>query len=160
VDVLLEDLLGGLLGDLLDLDSTFRTDHQHQPLARAIEDDAQVELADDLEALLDENAPHDLPGRPRLVGDEVHAEDLRGGRLRLGRPLDHLDAAALAAAPGVNLCLDDDGAPAEPLGHARGVLRLENDFTLGHGDAMLRQDGFGLIFVNLHPVRSYDIIGI
>ena len=46
-----------------------------------------------------------------------------GGRLRLGRALDHLDAAALAAAAGVNLRLDDDGAAAEPLGDARRVRR-------------------------------------
>ena len=41
---------------------------------------------------------------------------------RLVGPLDDLDAAALAAAAGVNLRLDDDGAAAEPLGDARGVL--------------------------------------
>ena len=36
--------------------------------------------------------------------------------------LDDLDAAALAAAAGVDLRLDDDRAAAEPVGDARGVL--------------------------------------
>ena len=89
-----------------------------EPLGGAIEDDAQVELALDLQALLDEHALHLLARRPGLVGDEVHAEDLLGGRARLVGPLHDLDAAALAAAAGVNLRLDDDGAAAEPLGDA------------------------------------------
>ena len=55
------------------------------------------------------------PDGSGLVGDEVHAEDLLGRRLRLAGVLDDLDAAALAAAAGVNLRLDDNGAAAEPL---------------------------------------------
>ena len=46
----------------------------------AVEHDAQVELALDLEALLDEDALDLLPVRSRLVGDEVHAEHLLGRR--------------------------------------------------------------------------------
>ena len=115
MDELLEDLLGRLFGDLLDLDAAFLADHQHEPLARAIEDDAEVELALDLQPLLDQHALDDLPRRPGLVGDEVHAEDLLRGAERFVGALDDLDAAALAAAAGVDLRLDDDGAAAEPL---------------------------------------------
>ena len=43
----------------------FRADHQHRPLARAIEDDAEVQLALDLEPLLDEHALDALPARAR-----------------------------------------------------------------------------------------------
>ncbi len=53
VDVFLEDLLGRLLGDLLDLDAAFLADHQREALARAIQHDAEVQLALDPEALLD-----------------------------------------------------------------------------------------------------------
>ena len=72
-----------------------------------------------LQALLDEHALDHLPGRPRLVGDEVHAEHLRGRGPGLVGALDDLDAAALAAAAGMNLRLDDDRAAAEPLRRRR-----------------------------------------
>ncbi len=48
-------------GDLLDLDAALLADHQHRLLAGAIEDDAEVELAFDLQALLDEDALDHLP---------------------------------------------------------------------------------------------------
>ena len=88
-----------------------------EPLARAIEHDAEVELAFDAQSLLDQHALDHLPRRAGLVGDEIHAEDLLRGAEGLVGALDNLDAAALAAAAGMNLRLDDNGAAAEPLRH-------------------------------------------
>ena len=85
MDVLLENLLGRLFRDLLDLDAPLLADHQHQPLARAVEDDAQVQLALDAEPLLDEDALDVLARWSRLVGDQVHADHLLGRGLRLSR---------------------------------------------------------------------------
>ena len=69
---------------------------------------AEVELARDVHALLDEQALDQLAARSGLVRDQVHAEDLLRGLARGRRALDHLDAAPLAAAAGVDLRLDDD----------------------------------------------------
>ena len=56
----LKILLGRFLRDLFDLDSAVWAGHQDGPLGRAIEDDAQIELALDLQALLHEHALNDL----------------------------------------------------------------------------------------------------
>ncbi len=42
----------------------------------AVDDDAEVELARDVDALLDEQALDHLAAGPGLVRDELHAEDL------------------------------------------------------------------------------------
>ena len=47
------------------------------------------------------------------MGDQRHAEDLRGEVVHLLQGLRHLDAAALAAAAGVDLRLDDPDLAAE-----------------------------------------------
>ena len=70
---------------------------------------AEVELAPDVEPLLDVEAPHHLPLGAGLVRDELHAEHLVGELARLGgAALGELDAAAFAATAGVDLRLDDD----------------------------------------------------
>ena len=126
-------------------------DHQDGPLGRAIDDEAEVQLARDLEALLDEHAADDPALGPGLVRDERHAEHgLRGGA-RGVRALDDLDAAALAAAAGVNLRLDDDRAAAELDGGGRASsIGVNATLALGHGHAERLEDLFALIFVNLH----------
>ena len=69
---------------------------------------------------------------------------------RLGRALGDLDAAALAAAAGVNLRLDDDGAAAEPLGDGARVIGGERDLAARHRHAVTRKNRLALILVNLH----------
>ncbi len=109
VDVDREDLLGGLGGDLLDLHAPLGRRHEGDAPPVAVDDRAEVELAHHVEPLLDVEPPHLLPLGARLVRDELHAEDLLGELARLGgAPLGDLDAAALAAAAGVDLRLDDD----------------------------------------------------
>ena len=61
-----------------------------------------------------------------------------------------LDAAALAAAAGVNLRLDDDDLAAEAAGDLARFGGVERDFAARHGHAVPRQDGFGLILVDFH----------
>ena len=65
-----------------------------------------------------------------------------------------LDAAALAAAAGVNLRLDDDDAAAEAAGDVAGFAGVERDFAARHGHAVAREDRFGLILVNFHDGRK------
>src|SRR5262249_6078622 len=143
------DLLGRLFGDLLDLDAAFRTHHQHEALARTIEHETEIQLALDLQALLDQHAADPLTVRPRLVRDQIHAEHLFRRRTRVGWSLHDLHAAALAAAARVNLRLDDNGA-AEAFGDRGRISRVEDDFAVGHGHAVARKNRLRLVLVNLH----------
>ena len=50
-----------------------------------------------------------------------------------------LDAAAFAAAAGVNLRLDDDNAAAEPLGDCGRFSGVEGDFAARNGNSESRE---------------------
>ena len=74
-----------LRGDLLDLHAAFGRRHHRDATGRAVEHHAEVELARDLEALLDEQALHLLALGAGLVRDELHAEDRARPRPRRRR---------------------------------------------------------------------------
>ncbi len=81
----------------------------------------------------------------------MHAENVLDVQLGVFAVAGHLDAAALAAASGVNLRLDDDAGGAlgkQFAGHRRGFFRRVGHFAPGHGDAVFRQDFLCLILVN------------
>ena len=86
--------------------------------------------------------------------DELHAENVLGVQFGVFAGLGHLDAAALAAAAGVNLRLDDHAAVAPSANSLRatavGFFERVGHFALGHGHAVFRQDFFRLILVNFH----------
>ncbi len=119
----------------------------------AVERDAQVELAVDVEGLLDEDLLDDATGGPRLRRDQRHAEDALGEVVRLLGILRELHAAALAAAPGVDLRLDDR-APAEPPRDLPRLGRAVGDLAARHGDAEVREDRLGLVLVDFHGERA------
>ena len=74
----------------------------------AIEHDAEVELAFDGRRLFNQQPLHLLALGSGLVSDQRHPEDVLGVQLRiLARPGD-FHAAALAAASGMNLRLDNN----------------------------------------------------
>ena len=73
--------------------------------------------------------------------------------------LRQLDAAALAAAAGVDLRLDDDDAAAEAAGDLAGFGGVEGDFAARHRHAVPREDGFGLILVDFHGVQTPMLVG-
>jgi hypothetical protein len=74
IDRRLEDLLRGLVGDLLDLDTALRGGHEHDAPRGAVHDGAEVQLVGDIRAGLDENLRHGLSVRIGLVGDEPATE--------------------------------------------------------------------------------------
>ncbi len=150
VNVFLEDALGRLVRDFLDVDAAVLAGHQHWLLGRAVENNAQIELARNAEALLHEDTLDHLALRAGLVGDQAHPD--HGGRGRRGgvRALHDLDPATLAAAAGVDLRLDDHRSAAETDGYRLRVGCIEHDFALGHRHAVCREDRLGLIFVDFH----------
>ena len=139
-----------LFGDLLDLDAALFADHQDDALRGAIEDQAEIQLAIDGEAFLDQQARDLLAGRAGLIRDQRLAEQLARNRLGFGARLGELDAAGLAAAAGMNLRLDDGDRAAEPLGDVVNFFRGERHFPARNRHAVLGKDSFGLVLVNFH----------
>ena len=164
VDDLLDDLLGVAGGDLLDLHAAFGRRHHHHAAEAAVDHHAEVELARDVDRLLDEQPLDDLAARPGLVRDQVHAEDLLRGLARGGGPLDHLHAAPLAAPAGVDLRLDDHelvvGLGDQRLRGRLGLVDAEHRPTLGDRHAELLQDLFRLVLVDLHGVTGPFFISL
>ncbi len=150
VDADLEDSLGRLLGDLLDLHAAVLAHHQDGLARRPVDHQAQIELAADVEALLHQHAANLAAFRSGLMRDEPHPDHLLGRRLRLDRRLDDFHAAALAAAAGVNLGLDHAHAAAQPIGDLPGLFGRERHLALGNRHAVACKDGLRLILVNLH----------
>ena len=96
--------------------------------SRSISSPSSIEHAADLLAL-----------GSGLVRDQRHADHLLRELLDfVGRPGD-LDAAALAAAAGVNLRLDDGHAAAEALGGVDRFGRCERNLAARDGNAEARE---------------------
>ncbi len=99
--------------------------------------------------------------RASLVRHQLHAKNVLGVQFCVLARLGDLDAAAFAAAAGMNLGLDHHAAGAlgkQRAGHCRRVFQCVGHFALGHGDAVFCQDFFRLILVNFHlgwdrPIR-------
>jgi hypothetical protein len=143
------DGLRGLCGDLLDLHAAGGAGHHHRAAGGAIDEDGEVELALDGHLLLDEDGLHLLALGAGLVGDELHAEDLREDPGGLVGGVGELDAAALAAAACVDLGLDDDLA-AELVRGRPGVFGGGGDAALRDGDAEAGENLLRLELVDLH----------
>ncbi len=121
-------------GDFLDFHAALRTRHQGHPLRGAVDHHAHVQFLGDVGALFHEQALHQAAFGTGLVGNERHAENLRGIFMHLVERLRHLDAAALAAPSGMDLRLHDPDLSAEL---ARGGIRLAHRKA---GDAARRGD--------------------
>ena len=163
VPVLLDDGLRILLGHLLDLHAALRGGHEHRLPRLAVEDGAQVELAADVAAGLDVDAPDDAAVRAGLLGDERESENLRRDVLRFGGALHELDAAlepdrlevllvdgALPAAAGVDLGLHDRDGTLELREGLAGLIGAFRDEALGDGNAVLTKDFLRLKLVEIH----------
>ena len=111
VDVVADQLLGRLLGDLFDVDAALDAEHHQRLLGRAVEQHRGVVLGGDVRGVLDPQRAHD-------VAVDVHAEDVAGVLARLGLVGGELHAAGLAASADQHLRLDDDRV-ADLVGGAR-----------------------------------------
>ena len=112
-DVAAADVVGVLLGDLLDVDPAHVAEQHHRPLRGPVPDDAGVVLLLDLGLGVDEHAA-------RHVAVDLELEDLRGVGLGLLGGVGELDAAGLHPPAGQHLGLDHHRA-ADLLG---GLARL------------------------------------
>ena len=83
VDEDLDDLLGRVVRDFLDVHAAFAGGHQRDLLRGAVGHHGDVDLLLDVGAFLDQQAPHLLAFRAGLVRHQLHAEDLAGELLDL-----------------------------------------------------------------------------
>ena len=157
IDVLLDDLLGSLCRDLLDLDAAFLRAHHDDARALAVDDEGEIILLLDVRASLDEEASDLLARRARLMRDERFAEELlRVGRDLVDRLCD-LDAACLATAAGVDLRLDDDDGRSERLRVRHGFLYREGRLALWDVYAIGAQDFLALVLMDVHGLAPLFI---
>ncbi len=142
VDLDASEGLGTLDGELLDLHAALVGGEGEVGAVRPVEQDRDVELAVDAGAGGDHDPLHD-------VALDVEAEDRLRGLLRLvGRPGD-LHAAGLAAAAGLHLRLDHDGA-AESLSGGSRLLGGVRDDAREHGDAVVLEQVARLVLEEIH----------
>ena len=78
------DLVGGGLGDLLDVHAAGLADHDHGAARRAVRDDADVQLALYVEGLLDQHGVDGDALRAGLEGHEPSAQHPARGLRSLG----------------------------------------------------------------------------
>ena len=122
---------------------------------RAIEDDAQVELAGHLQPLFDQHARHDPPFGAGLVRDEGHADHRRARACSASSGLlASLTPPPLPRPPAWICALTTTTRAAQAPGDLAGFSRRGCDLAARHGHAVARENGFGLILVDFHDVRK------
>jgi hypothetical protein len=134
---------------LLDIHPALHAGHREEGAMGAVEDERQVVLRNDVARRCHQHAVHG-------VTFDVHAKDRRRFTLRLLRRGGQLNAAGLAATPGLDLCFDDDAA-AELRGSGMGLLARRDDATGQHRDAVGAEQIPRLIFVQIHAVDPIQL---
>ncbi len=148
------------MGDGLDIRAAFGRDDEGDARGGAVDQQGEVEFLVDIGAVLDIEAAHLLAGLAGLHGDQRRAQHFLGVGLDLVERAGEAHAAlvagggllelALAAAAGVDLRLHHiDGAGQAARRLAR-FGRRQRRGAFGDRSAELAQNGFGLIFVDVH----------
>jgi hypothetical protein len=91
------------------------------------------------------------------VSDEGHPNHAGGDRLRGFGRVGQFDAASLAAAPGMNLRLDDDAAAQAPGDLAR-FRTGERHVPARNGHTIPRQNALRLILVDFHEAAEPQML--
>ncbi len=136
------DLVGLLLGDLLDVDAADRREDHHRLLPDPVPDDAGVELLRDVGLRIDQDAA-------RHLAVDLQLQDVGGVRLRLVGRVGELHAAGLHPAAGQHLRLDH-GRPGDALGDRPRLLRIGGEPVVRNGDSGASDDLARLVLVEPH----------
>ena len=140
------DVVGVLLGDLLDVDPAHVGEQHHRPLADSVPDDAGVVLVLDRGLGVDEHAA----GHVAVDLQREHVLGVGGGLVgRVGE----LDAAGLHPAAGQDLGLDDHRA-ADLGGDLPGLLGRGGEPVLGDRDPGLGHDRPRFVLKETHRGRG------
>ncbi len=144
------DLLGRFGGHRLDIDAALGRGDERDAPGPAIDQEREVKLARDGRVLDHIDMPHQPAFRPGLGRDERHAQNAVGFGMKLFERLHELDAAAFAAAAGMNLSLHDEGLAAEIAGVRSSLFGARRHLAVGYRRPVLLQQRLGLIFVDIH----------
>jgi hypothetical protein len=125
---------------------------ERQLLCGAVGHDGHVVLFVDVGAIFNVQAADLLAFWACLMRLELHAQNVTGQALDIVNGLGNLDAAALAAATGVNLRLHDPDGAAELLSGFHRLLNCKSRDAAGYWHTELAQNFFALVFVDFHDV--------
>jgi hypothetical protein len=141
---------GIFLGDFLDFHAASGAGHEYDAAGGAIDEQAEIEFALDVQAFFDEQALDDTAGGTGLRSDQLHAENLAGEIGSFVGRTGQLHASRFAAAAGMDLRFDDGDVGLQALGRFARFFLGEGDFAAGSGYAIPRQNRFRLVLMNLH----------
>ena len=158
------DLLGRVVRDLLDFHPAFGRGDDGDPARLAVNQQREIEFLRDVDTVGDVEALDLLAVRAGLDRHQRLTEHLgrilanlvdRTGKAdaalrRLGKFLE----LALAAAAGVDLCLDDPERPGKPFRDLDRFLGTHCGIAGRNRHAELREQFLGLIFVDVHGRRA------
>ncbi len=140
---------GALNGELLDFHAAFNRAHGQVVAVGPVQQDGEVVFLGDVSTLGDHHA---VDG----VALDVHPEDVGGVFKRLVSGLGDLDAAGLAAASGLNLCLYDSYA-ADFLGSCLCFFRGVRHDASKHGYTVRLEHIARLVFKQVHGLVSFYV---
>src|SRR5207253_8112849 len=99
---------GIFLGDFLDFHAAGGAGHEDDAANGAIDEEAKIKFALDVEAFFDEQALDDAAGGAGLRSDQLHAENVAGDVGSFIRGAGQFYASGFAAATGVDLRFNDN----------------------------------------------------
>jgi len=140
------DMVGVLLGDLLDVDAAQVGEQHHRPLAGAVPDHARVVLVGNLGAGVDQHAAR------HVAVDLQRQHGLGVGGGLIGR-VGELHAACLHPSAGQHLGLDHHRTT-DLGGDLPGLIGAGGEAVLGHRDSRLGDDGARLVLEETHRRRG------
>ena len=168
VHLLAEDLVGALLGHLLDVHAALGAVHDDVATLPAVQEHAHVillrlALAGVVHVLGDQHLVHLLPFGRGLGRLQHHADDVARPLLHLIEALGQFHPAALTAAPGVDLRLHHPpfgaGVVGQPFGLFHGLVGVVGHQAALNGDAMLLEDLLALVLVQVHRLGGVPLGG-
>ena len=128
------DLLRRLVRHFLDVHAAFGGDDEGDAAGGAVDQRGEIKLALDRRAVLDIKPLDQAAMRAGLVRDQRHAQHALGFFLHILDGFDHLDAAALAAAAGMDLRLHHPDRAGQGFRPPRPLLpRVKAGLPLGTG---------------------------
>ncbi len=151
---------GRLVGDFLDVHAAFGGNHESHARGFPVDQRGQIEFAVDGRAFLDVEPVDLLAVRAGLMGNQRRAEDARGFLLHVVDGFDHLDAAGLTSAAGVDLRLHHPNRAAEFVGSLERLVDGKRRHPARHRHAEFTQHRFSLILVNVHAMLRGDAAGV
>ncbi|MCY1228304.1 hypothetical protein D9M72_406100 [compost metagenome] len=150
VDGGLEDLLGSVVSNFLDVHATFGGSHEHDAAAGTIYHGAQVQFLGDVGAGFDQDFADRLTVGVSLIGHQALAQPVGGEGLGLFLAFDQLHAARFTAAASVDLGFHDPFATTDFFAGFCGFFRGVYGKALGYGQAVFSEQLLTLILVEIH----------